>query len=95
MDRGAWEATVQGVAKSPNTTEHKCMCAQRLCGISRVHDPMDCSPSGSSVHGILQAIVLEWAAISSSRGIFPTQRSNPCLLHWQVDSLLLSHQGNP
>ena len=25
MDRGAWEATVQGVAKSPNTTEHKCM----------------------------------------------------------------------
>ena len=25
MDRGAWQATVQGVAKSPNTTEHKCM----------------------------------------------------------------------
>ena len=27
-----------------------------------------CSPPGSSVHGILQAIILEWAAISSSRG---------------------------
>ena len=31
-------------------------------------NPMDCSPPGSSVHGILQARILEWAAISSSRG---------------------------
>ena len=31
-------------------------------------DPMDCSLSGSSVHGIFQARVLEWIAISSSRG---------------------------
>ena len=31
-------------------------------------DPMDCSPPGSSVHGILQARRLEWVAISSSRG---------------------------
>ena len=29
-----------------------------------LHDPMDCSPSGSSVHGICQARVLEWGAIS-------------------------------
>ena len=29
-------------------------------------DPMDCSPPGSSVHGILQARVLEWGAISFS-----------------------------
>ena len=28
-------------------------------------DPLDCSPSGSSVHGILQARILEWVAISS------------------------------
>ena len=27
--------------------------------------------------------------------IFSQQRSNPCLLHWQVDSLPLSHQGSP
>ena len=27
-------------------------------------------------------------------GIFPTQGSNPCLLHWQVGSLPLSHQGS-
>ena len=31
-------------------------------------DPVDCSPPGSSVHGILQARILEWIAISSSRG---------------------------
>ena len=58
-------------------------------------DRMECSPPGSSVHGISQARILEWAAISYSRGIFPTQGSNPCLLHWQVDSLPLSHQGSP
>ena len=31
-------------------------------------DPVDCSPPGSSVHGILQARILEWVAISFSRG---------------------------
>ena len=31
-------------------------------------DPMDCSPPGSSVHGVSQARMLEWAAISFSRG---------------------------
>ena len=31
-------------------------------------DPMDCRPPGSSVHGVLQARILEWVAISFSRG---------------------------
>ena len=31
-------------------------------------DPMDCSPPGSSIHGILQARILEWVAISFSKG---------------------------
>ena len=31
-------------------------------------NPMDCSPPGSSVHGILQARILEWVAMPSSRG---------------------------
>ena len=43
-------------------------------------DPMDCSPPGSSVHGILQARILEWVVVPSSRGLFTSQRSNPCLL---------------
>ena len=34
---------------------------------------MDCSPPGSSVYGILQARTLEWVAVYSPRGCFPTQ----------------------
>ena len=46
-------------------------------------DPMD--PLWSSVHGILQARILEWVAIPFSRGSSLTQGSNPGLLHcWQV-----------
>ena len=33
-----------------------------------LRDPMDCSPSGCSYHGISQARILEWVAVSSSRG---------------------------
>ena len=34
-----------------------------------LYDPMDCSPPGSSVHGIFQARVLEWGAIAISINI--------------------------
>ena len=34
-----------------------------------LHDPMDCSLPGSSVHGIFQASVLEWSAIAFSENI--------------------------
>ena len=47
-------------------------------------NPMDFSLPGSSVHGIFQARILEWIAISFFRGIFLTQGLNLCLLHWQV-----------
>ena len=53
-------------------------------------DPMDCSPPGSSVHEILQARVVEWVAMPSSRGIFLTQGLNPhlsSLLLWQASSI--------
>ena len=53
-------------------------------------DPMDCSPPGSSVHGISQSTVLECCHFLL-QGIFPTQGSNPSLLHWQRDSLSLHH----
>ena len=45
--------------------EKKVLAAQ-LCLI--LCDPMGCSPSGSSVHGVLQARILEWVAISYSMG---------------------------
>ena len=46
-------------------------------------DPMDCNLLGFSVHGILQARILEWIAISFSRGSSLAQGSNPGLLHWR------------
>ena len=58
-----------------------------LCGT------MDCSLPGSSVHGIFQAIVLEWTAIFFSRE-FPTQGSNPALPHCRQTLYHLSHQGS-
>ena len=67
-------------------------CAQScltFCG------PMDCSPPGSYVHGIFQARIVEWVAIS-----LPANLPHPgiescllCLLHWQVYCLHLRHLG--
>ena len=44
---------------------------------------MDCNPSGSSVHGISQARILEWVATSFSRGSSRPGGSNLHLLHWR------------
>ena len=44
-----------------------CVHAQLLSHIKTLCDPRDCCPPGSSVHGIFQARILEWVAISSSR----------------------------
>ena len=43
------------------------LCAQSLQLCLTLCDPMDCCPPGSSVHGILQARILEWVAMPSSR----------------------------
>ena len=51
-----WSATLTSLA---------CVCAQSCLTLC---NPVDCSPPGSSVHGISQARILEWVAISSSRG---------------------------
>ena len=46
--------------------------SQGMCSVSEscltLCDPVDCAPPGSSVHGILQARILEWVAMPSSRG---------------------------
>ena len=71
--------------------------------------PTLCDPIDYTVHGILQARILEWVAFPFSllqgvgcyfllQGIFLTQGSNPhllCLLHWQVGSLPLAAPGKP
>ena len=60
-----------------------------------VCDPMDCSPPGSSVHGILQARILEWVAISFSRGVFPTTELKPGSPASEADSLPPEPPGKP
>ena len=55
---------------------------------------MDWNPPGSSVHGILQARILEWGCYFLLQGIFPTQWSNLHPLYWQADSLPLHHLGS-
>ena len=68
-----------------------CVLAAQSCPI--LCDPMDCRPPGSSVHGILQARILECAAMPFSRGSFRlrVQPASPAL---QADSLPLSHHGS-
>ena len=51
---------------------------------------MDCSPSGSSVHGILQARILDWVAIFSFNESYPC--SGPTCIS-EVESLILHHLG--
>ena len=56
-----------GVLLSYVPVSYSCSCSV-ASGVPNSLQPMDCSPPGSSVHGILQARKLEWVAISFSRG---------------------------
>ena len=72
--------------------------AKSLQSCTTLCNPIDDSPPGSPVPGILQARTLKWVAISFSGGIFPIQGSKLHLLHllhWQADSLSLSPLGSP
>ena len=71
----------------------------RVCMLSHFsHDRLfvtllDCSPPGSSVHGILQARILEWAAMPSSRvscwpRIEPMSHASPAWWHWAAWEVL-------
>ena len=59
---------------------------------------MDCSPPGSSVHGILQARILEWGAMPSSRGVtWPRDGNRISYISW-IGRQFLYHQchlGSP
>ena len=59
---------------------------------------MDCSPPGSSIHGIFQARILEWVAMPFSRGSPWPRDWTPHLLHlllWQADTLPTAPLGKP
>ena len=69
MDRGAWRSTVHGVANSQtqlNTHAFAAAAAKSLQSCPTLCSPIDSSPLGSPVPGILQARTLEWVAISFS-----------------------------
>ena len=57
--------------------------------------PALCDPMEYTVHGILQARILEWGSRSLPQGIFPTQGSNPGLPHCRQILYQLSHRGSP
>ena len=57
--------------------------------------PTLCNPMASTVHGILQARILERVAVLFSRGSSQPQESNPGLLHCRQILYQLSHQGSP
>ena len=67
------------------------------CHIQLFCNPMDCSPPHSSIHGIFQARILKWLAVSSSRGSsWPRDRNQvSCVscIGRQVP-YWLSHQGS-
>ena len=66
---GFWIPTASEMWLLPDVWESQvCVCAKSLQSCPTLCDPMDCGPPGTSVCGILQARVLEWVAMPSSRG---------------------------
>ena len=73
-----------------------CMHAKLLQLCPTLCNPVDCSPPGPSVHGILQERILEWDVISSFRGYSPPRYWTCvllCPLNWQAGSLLVGPTG--
>ena len=81
-----------------NTAQQLCYCCLVTKSCLTLCNPRDCSPLGSSVHGILQARILEWIAISFSRGSSHPRdwtRVSCTGRHWQADSLPAEPPGKP
>ena len=71
---------------------HVCVLVAQLC--QTLFDPIDYSLPGPSVHGILQARLLEWIAISYSRDL-PSPGIEPRFPTLQVNSLLSNPPRKP
>ena len=75
-----------------------CVSAQSLQSCLTLGDPMDCILPGSSIYEILQARILGWVAMSSSRGSFQPRDWTLiclCLLHCRWILYPWSHLGSP
>ena len=84
---GSWHRRVAG-----NLTQKQGCFVAKSC--PTFCDPMDCSPPGSSLHGISQARLLEWVAISFCRGS-SRPRDQPMSSALAGGYLPLSHLGSP
>ena len=71
-----------------------CVCVLATQSCLTVCDSTDCHPPGSSVHGISQARILEWVAISFSRGL-PNPWIEPQFPVLQAETLLSELLGKP
>ena len=71
-----------------------CVCAQSLKWCLTLWDPVDCSPPGFFVHGILQAIQLEWVALPLSRGS-SRPRDQTCTLCIAGEFVTIEPPGKP
>ena len=69
------------------------LCAESFSFV-QLCDPMDCSPSGSSVHGDSPGKNTGVGCHALLQGIFPTQGLNPGLPHCRQIFYRLSHQGS-
>ena len=82
---GLWVTLIPGCALCVCVCVCVCARAQLLSSCLILWDSMDCSPPGSSVQGIFQARILDWFAISFSRGSSPPRDWThiSCLLEMQ------------
>ena len=92
------ERVQQDWATVLNWTElNRTSCMHAVTSVMTPCDPMDHSPPGYSVHGVLQTRILEWVAMPSSWGSSQPrdQIHVSCLLNWQAGSLPLAPPGKP
>ena len=88
-----WTEGLSQVLKNERYAATMCMLGAQSC--LTLCNPKNCSPPGSSVHGILQSRVLEWVAISFSRGSSQSRDPTPGLLHCKQFLYCLNHQVSP
>ena len=96
-------AGVHGWAsESPCVCVCVCVCVLSLCVCAQscltLCSPINCSPPGSSVHGTFQARILQWVAISFSRGSSqPRDRTHTSYASYNGRRVLYQwhHLGNP
>ena len=84
--------------EKPHQPSWQPKCPERASSVTQscptLCDPVDCSLTGSSVHGISQARILDWTAISFSRGS-SRHRNQTHISRIASGFLPLSHQGSP